>query len=216
MAIDNNLMVVYEVKLRGQIASGGGRAIPTSTSFFYRRTTVSPVPSKSALAVKFEAEVVAKIALLVNARWSALGLDIRCVNDADDPFVTFSSAAVGAIAGDGLSSISNTFFLLRTGLRKTVRFGGRHIGPLSESQVTTPNEDIINAAALVVAGNLATAIGLQLTDTVPLTWVPVILRRLKPAQYRVNPTNAIFADVTQVLVNKRVSKLKRRQIESAY
>jgi hypothetical protein len=216
MAIDNNLMIVYEVKLRGQIGSGGGRAIPTTTSFFYRRTTVSPVPSKSALAAAFEAAVTAKVALLVNARWTALGLDVRCVNDADDPFVTFPSVAVGAIAGDGLSSISNTYFLLRTGLRKTVRFGGRHIGPLSESQVTTPNEDILNAAALVVAGNLGTAIGQSLVDAVPLTWVPVILRRKKPAQYRTNPTNAVYADVTQVLVNKRIAKLKRRQILSTY
>lgn len=215
MPIPANQITVAEIVVKGQIPSGGSNAINTVTIFHYRRQGVAVAPSKTALEAAFTAGPVVQLGLLLSARWAASMHDVRWLNDAEDPYLSIVATEVGAVTGDRLSSDIAAFILLRTGLRGRTFKGGKHLGPMSESDVTTTNEDIWNAGTLTRIGNLATALLAPLTDSTGNIWNLTLVSR-KLSQLKTNPTTVIANDVTQILGNKRVGTLLRRKVKSVY
>jgi len=102
------------------------------------------------------------------------------------------------------------------GIRGRGAHGSNHFGPLSESDTTTPDADILNAAAITRFSAIITAINATLTDGNGNIWVPVVLSRVKPAQYKSNPTNVVTFPISQMLLNKRIGRMKRRERGSVY
>jgi hypothetical protein len=215
MPIPANQILHAEISLKGVIASGGSDVVNTNFVFHYRRTSTTVDPDKTALKVAFTAGPGAAIAAALNQRWSGSLNDIRWLNDATDPYLSIASALVGAITGDSLSTIEAAYLLHRTALRGRSYRASKHLAPMSESDVTTANEDIWNAGALTRLAAINTALITPLVDSTGNTWVYGALSR-KLSQLAKNPTTVVFNDVTAALVNKRVGTMRRRQVKSVY
>lgn len=215
MPIPLNQVRVAEVQMKGLIAAGGSQAVNTNFVFHFRRSSVAVNPTKTALNTIFQSAVSAPIAAALNARWSATLNDIRWVNDAEDALVSFTNTDVGAITGDRLDSFVSAMLLFRTGLRGRSFKGAKHLGPFSESDVTTTNEDLWNSGCLTRLAAINTALMAGLTDSTGNVWNFTILSRLK-SQLKLNPTDVVVNDVTAALVNKRVGSSIRRKVKSVY
>jgi len=215
MPIPLNQVTTAEIVLRGTIASGGSGAVTTNFVFHYRRTAVAVNPTKTALNTAFQAGPVVPLAAALNVGWSASINDVRWVNDAQDQYVSFANPAVGAIAGDRLSTVASVYLLFRTGLRGRAFRGSKHLGPFSESDVTAANEDLLNAAAQGRVGAINAALATPLVDATGNTWNFTLLSR-SLSQLTLNPTTVTVNDITQFLFNKRVGTMRRRQAPSSY
>jgi len=215
MPIPDNQKTHAEIKVVGIITSGGVNAINTVNVFHYRRTnTVQPL-TKASLDSIFQTAIVDVLALALNNRWTQVHNTVRFIDDAQDIENGFAHADVGNVAGDGMASIMAAYILLRTGVRGRHFRGSKHFGPLSESDTTAPNEDIFNAGALVLWGNVVTALAAPLADSNGNTWnLEVISTSL--SQLVTNPTFVVGNDVTEVALNKRVGRLRRREAKSQY
>jgi len=215
MPIPLNQVTTAEISFKGLITAGGSGSVNTNFVFHYRRTATVVDPDKTALKNAFVAGPVVPIAAALNERWAGTLYDIRWLNDATDPNVSFTSAAVGAITGDSLSTIDSAYLLFRTALRGRKYRGSKHFAPLSESDITTPDEDIWNAACLTRLAAINTALMAALTDSTGNVWKYTILSR-SISQLTVNPTTVVVNDAAQALVNKRVGSMLRRKVKSVY
>lgn len=201
--------------LQGLIASGGSNSKNTVNVFHFRRTATAVDPSKSAINTILTTNILTPLALALNNRWSAVHSTVRYVNDATDAPQLFSQSAVGAVTGDGLSSLTAIFILQKSGLRGKNYRGGKHFGPLSEADVTAAADDILNAAAITRFAAVVSAMQAANTDSTGNIWVPTILSR-SLSQLTVNPTTVITNDVASTLLNKRIGRLKKREVQSVY
>jgi hypothetical protein len=215
MPIPLNTVHVAEVSMKGLIASGGSNTINTNFIFHFQRAATAVNPAKGAIATAFDAGIGAAVAAALNAGWSGTVYDVRYPEDAEDQYVSTTSAQVGAIAGDRLASDQAAFLLFRTGLRGRSFKGGKHLGPMSEADVTTPNDDVWNAAALARLATINTALAAGFTDATGNVWSLTLLSR-KKSQLKKNPTTVIYNLVTQLLVNKRTGSMVRRKVKSIY
>jgi len=214
MTIPANQIIHAELTVLGLMTAGGVSAVPTANVFHYRRTAVVIDPSKTSLEAEFQAECTPLILDMLNVRWTHTGNTVRWIDDALDAPVAFVHSDPALEAGDSLQSDQALFLLYRTAIRGRNYRGSKHFGPLSESDTTT-NGDVINAGAITRANALAAALATPLTDGDGNVWNPCVLSR-SLSQLTVNPTTVIANDVTQILVNKRIGNMKRRQVASSY
>lgn len=215
MPLPDNQLLVAEVILYGKMDAGGSETVNTVNIFHYRRATTTVPMTKVALDTAFQAAVVVKIGLALNERWNQLFNTVRMVNDALDPIGQFSHAVAGAITGDSMSSLAAQYILLRTGLRGRNYRGAKHFGPLSETDTTGPDGDILNAAAITRFGAIITALITPIVDGTGNTWNLEVLSRTKSRLIR-NPTTVVSTQVTSILLNKRVGRMRRREVASVY
>jgi len=178
MPIPMNEVLVAEVIMRGIITGGGLDTINTNFVFHFRRLATAVDPAKASIFNAFNTSVATPIAAALNEDWEATATTIRYTNDALDGPIEFSSALVGAITGDRLSSFASAYLLMRTSLRGREYRGSKHLGPFSESDVTHATGcDIFNAGAVARLTTAAAAIGAGFTDSTTNNWVPCILSR---------------------------------------
>jgi hypothetical protein len=197
------------------VASGGSTVVRTVNTFHYRRQAVVLPASKAALDTVFQANIVTPLAALLNNRWTQDFNTVRFINDPQDPPVNFPHAAVGAIAGDSMPTVNCAYMLLRTALRGKSFRGFKRLGPLSESDTTAAFEDVFNAAAIARYTTLRTALALLLVDATPNSWSLEVVSRFL-SNFEVTPCVVVAADVDQILLNKRITRSKRREVSSVY
>jgi hypothetical protein len=202
----------FQLAQKGLMAAAGGNSVNTVFLYHFRRTAGTTTPSKSSINTRFEATIGAAVAAALNARWAATVNSIRRLNDALDANVDFSSALVGAISGDSMPSDQAAYIFCRTGVR--YYFGGKHYGPMSESDSTTTS-DVFNSACLARLATIATALLAGFTDADGNVWASSILAT-KDSVLSTNPVTIIANDVTQALVNHRVGSMNRRKVSSVY
>ena len=215
MPIPLNQVTQAEVVMRGVATAGGSNAAKINFVFHYRRIAVALNPSKVALEAAFNAGPAAAILLALNARYTQSQTDIRWLNDAEDPYLSVARAGAGAVAGDSLATSVAAYLLFRTALRGRFFRGSKHLGPMSEADVTTANDDIWNAAALARLAAVNTALATPLVDVTPNTWNLCVLSRTNSV-LTTNPTTVVTNDVTQLLINKRVGTENNRKVKSTY
>lgn len=214
MSIPNNLMTVAEVKVDAHAATGGGRVVPVTSAFFYRRTTTVNPWSYADFESVFQAGPVAALIAAANVRWTQTDNLVRCVNDAEDPYHVFPEANVGAIATDSYEIYMAVYVLLGLAIRGRGAHGSKHFGPFSEADTTN---DLLTGAGLVRWQAVATAILATLgPDLSGNTWVPCIVRRPPRSQLLINPTTVTTLDLVTATVNKRPGTMHRRRIGSVY
>lgn len=215
MPISPALITHAEIHLVGNIVAGGSNNKATDYTFNYRRTTTVNPLSKPNLDTIFQATVAAKILLATNVRWGQISNTVRWVDDATDPPVPIAHVNLGAIGTDGMSSGETAYVLLRTGLRGKNYRGSKHFTGLSEADTTQPNDDVLNAAAIVLWGTVITGMGTPLVDASGNTWVLQVLSKTL-SQLVINPTTVVANDVTTLFLNKRIGRMKRRAVKSVY
>lgn len=204
-----------EIRLYGQIAAGGSNTKNTVNVFHYQQSVKGPSISKGNIDAIFQSTVVVPLAGGLNARWSQQRTNVRFLDDATDLGIDFSHATPGAIVGDSMATHLAVFLLLRTGLRGKNYRGSKHFGPLSESDTTAGTDDILNTAAVTRWVNIASALFTVLVDASGNSWTPFVVSR-KLSQLKVNPVSVVGANVVQIAVNKRVGRMKRREVKSVY
>lgn len=212
MPIPLNQVTTAEVVMKGLIGAGGSNTVPTAFVFHFRRLAVTVDPTKTALNTIFESSIATPIAAALNVDWEATVNDIRWVNDATDPYATFGSAIVGAIAGDRLQAFASSYMLLKTALRGRRYRGSKHFAPFSESDV---GDDVFNAGAIGRLNTIAAALAGTLTDATGNQWKLTILSRFL-SQIVTNPTTVVVNDVTQVLVRESLGTMRGRRVTSVY
>jgi hypothetical protein len=216
MPIPSNQMITIEVHVHGNCAAGGSNNRLSDFSYFYSRTNPAlALPTKTQIDTAFQTAIVVPTAAALNARWLQTRNSIRYLDDVQDAFVDFSHAAVGAIAGDSLTTVEAAFLLLRTGLRGKSYLGKKHLFPMSESDTTSGTDDLFNAGCLARLATIATAMLAGFTDASGNVWQPVVFAR-KLSQVKVNPTSVIKNLVTSIPVNKRVGRMRHREVKSVY
>jgi len=215
MPIPSTSIDVVEVQMRGTVSAAGSSAKNIDSVFHFRRTATVLAVSKTQVETAFDASIGAAIIAALNNRYTQTQNTIRWVNDAVDQAVGVSRAGVGAIAGDSMPVSASAYLNMVTGLRGRSYKGGKHFGPMSESDTTGATSDLFNAAALVRLNAVAAAILAGFTDAAGNVWVPSILSR-KQSQMNVNPTSLIYNDVTLVSTNKRVGWMRHRRVASVY
>lgn len=215
MPISPALVSHAEVHCVGSIVAGGSGSKNTDYTFNFRRTTVVNPLSKANLDTIFQSTIVAKILLAVNIRWSQLSNTVRWLDDATDPPVPFSHVNLGAIATPGTQAFDSVYCLLRTGLRGKNYRGSKHFAGLSEVDTTQPNDDVLNAGAIALWATVLAGMATPLVDLSGNTWVLEIVSKTL-SQTVINPTVVVGNDVTTMLLNKRIGKMKNRQVKSVY
>jgi hypothetical protein len=181
----------------------------------YRRTATAVDATKVALVNAFIANVIPKIKLALNNRYTGTNITVRWLNDAQDAPSLTAEVGVGNVAGDGMTTANAAFMLFKTALRGRSYRGGKHMFPLSESNTTAGTEDLFNAGALTLFGDLATAALAQLTDATGNVWNPCIVSRVL-SQLKVNPTTVTANDVTSIAINKRIGTMRHRKVKTVY
>lgn len=204
-----------EIILRGDIAAAGSSARPTWSTFHFRRFSQLFAINKADVQTAFQASIGVALIAALNERWSQAYNTVRCINDVNDPILQVTNVNAGAITGDSMSTLLAAYSLFRTNLRKASFRGSKRWGPLSESDTTSGSSDILNAAALTRFGTLNAAILAGFTDASGDVWIPVILSR-KLSQLKVNPTTVVATDVGSALINKRIGRMKVREVVSVY
>jgi len=204
-----------EIVVQGLITSGGAGARNTFNVFHFRRTATVGAIAKAAAEAAFQAAIGVPLAACLNNRWTQLFNTVRMVDDALDPPTNFSHAAVGGVAGDGQPALSSVFINLRTNLRGQNYRGSKHFGPLSEADATTPDADVLNAAAITRFSDLITAMATTIVDGTPNSWKLEVLSR-NLSKLKKNPTTVTATVVNAILLNKRIGRLRRREPRSVY
>jgi hypothetical protein len=215
MPIPASSISTAEVRVYGNIASGGVTSRPTNWGFYFQRTSTVPGILKAQIDTAFQAGIMTDLALALNIRWLQAYNTVRYIDDALDAPTQFNHAAAGAVTGDGLPSFNTAFLLFRTGLRGKSYRGSKHFGPLSESDTTVASEDILNAAALTRFGSVKTDLLAGFTDAGGNVWRLMIFSKTL-SQILVNPTTVVVTNVNAILINKRIGRMKRREVKSSY
>jgi len=215
MPIPANQVTHAQVIVYGGRSSQGSTTINTVNIFNFRRTSVVNPLSKTDLDTIFQSTIGDKIVLALNNTWSQAYNTVRWLNDAQDPPVNFTHVNAGAVTGDSMSSVAAVSILYRTALRGRSYKGGNHFGPLSESNSTAGTADILNAGAITLFGAVITGLGTPLVDASGNTWLLSIVSR-KLSTLHKNPTVVSANDVTNILLNKRIGRLIRREVRSVF
>jgi hypothetical protein len=215
MPIPATSISTAEIRVFGNIASGGVTSKPTNWGFYFTRTSTVPPLVKSQIDTAFQAAILPDLGLALNVRWLQAFNTIRFLDDALDAPVQVNHAVAGAVAGDGMPSFNSAFLLFRTGLRGKSFRGSKHFAPLSEADTTIATEDILNAAALTRFGAIKTDLLAGFTDASGNVWrLQVFSKTL--SQVLVNPTTVVVNTVNAILINKRIGRMKRREVKSSY
>lgn len=212
MTIPVGQIMNAEIVVKGTMATGGSNTVNVASVYHYRRIANVVNADKAALEAAFQAAVGAKLLLAMNARFTQSFTSVRWINDPMDQALDFAEAGVGAVAGEPQSSLDAAYLLLRTGFKGKSFRGSKHYAPLSEADSTLG--DTLNAAAIVRMTAIATALITPIVDATPNTWILQVYSRVL-SQFVVLPSVVAY-DVTQILVNKRIGRMKRREVKSVY
>ena len=215
MALPFNKQKVVEVVVRGDIASGGSNGRPTFNVFHFQRSTLTADINKANVDTAFQAAIGAKIILALNNRWSQAHNSVRCIDDANDPYLTVAHVNVGAVSGDGLNTLLCAYLLARSTLRKGSFRGAKRFGPLSESDCSAGTDDVLNAGAITKFTAIATAWLAGFTDAGGDVWTPVVFSRLS-SQIKKNATSVVATTISQILVRKSLGRMKVREVHQVY
>jgi len=216
MAIANNLQTHAHVQMNGVVAAGGSNSRFFSYQFYFRRTSTTAAFVHSVIETAFQSSVAVPVMAALNARGQQTNNAVRCLNDPQDPFRFAARTVAGGVSGESMTTINSVFVLLRTNTRGRSYLGKKHFFPLSESDTTLSTADLLNPTSQALWATAVAAIAAGFTDGLGNPWIPVVYSRKlsKPALLPV--ATIVSADVTQVLLNKRIGRMGHREVKSVY
>lgn len=208
MPIPNNQKIVAEIVVPARQAAAGSNDAPSINVFHFRRTTISNPWDSAAIGARFVATIGAALLAASNVRYTPGSVRVRCVNDAQDPYLDTAFAGVGAIATDSLPSDDAIVVILNSAIRGKSFQGRKHFGSGSEADTTG---DILVGAGLARWNALAAAVlaGFTIAATGEV-WKPCVLSR-KLSQIKLNPTTVVTNDVVRAPLDLNIGTMRRRR-----
>lgn len=208
MPIPDPDKLTVEIAHVGTVAAGGGATRNFANVYHFRRTSIGGAYDNVVIANEFIAAMVPTICAALSADYTTIAVTARCLDDALDPGGTVTDATAGAIAGQRLPDYVAAVLIFRTALRGRNYRGRKHYGPIVEADTTG---DVLTAGAITRMGNISTALSGGMTDANANTWVQCVVSKTL-SQLATNPTNVVYANVNQTLVNHTVGTLRRRKV----
>jgi len=215
MAISPTTQDVMEALQYGIVGAQGSTTKNSIVTSHWRKSAGTAPTNPIAFEVAYQTAIGAVIALALNARYTQTFTTARVINDVTNMAIQTTETDAGAVTGDSMPASSSAYILLRSQYRGKNFRGNKKLFPMSESDTTAGTADLFNAAALTRLGAIAAAILAGFTDSTGAVWKPFILSK-KLSTLKKNPTVIYGADVTAVLINKRVGKMKKRAVASVY
>lgn len=210
-----------EIVMRGVTTPEGGDPQKIVNVFHYRRVSTSNDPVKANIADGFHDAVATVVCAALNANYSLSAIDVRYLEDVEDPYVTFDQTDVGAISGDGYNNKIAAYLLKRTAKRGKRFRGGWHFGPLSESDFTdstgagTAGSELVNTACYDRLVDIADAVMAGFASAEGNNWAPVVWSKTASDMLAV-PATIVSNDLTQILVRKNPGTVRSRSVASSY
>jgi hypothetical protein len=208
-------MVNIEVQMQGLASAGGSNNRAANFKFHYIRSTISNPFIPADIEAAFQATIAVPILAALNLRYAQTFNTVRCIDDASQVPYQFPRAVAGSITGDSMPMFCSAYVLFRTSLRGRSYRGSKHFFPLSESDTTVGGDDVLNAGAKATWATAISAMLTGFTDSNSNIWVPSVFAK-KLSQDVLNPTSIVNTQVTSILLNARIGRMKKRERSSVY
>lgn len=212
MPIPGAQMQVCEIVVPARQAAAGSNSPPSINVCHFRRTTTVNPWVNGNIGAAFVASVGAAILAAANVRYTPGSVNVRCVNDAQDPYGVATFAGNGAIATDSLPSDDAVVIILKSAIRGKSYQGRKHFGCGNEADTTG---DVLVGAGLGRWQAVVTAYLAGFTDSDGNIWVPCVLSR-KLSKLKTNPTTVVSADVIKILLDLNIGTMRRRRTKTVY
>lgn len=196
-----------EITFAGTIAAAGAKDVLVTAFFDYRRDSEVPPINKANIDTVFQASLGDVMLLAMSSNFTQSANRIRKLYDSEDLNESFTQVGVGAIATDRLPTDSTVRYTLKTGIRGAYAMGNKQLFAVPEAHTTA---DILTGAGLALWQAVGAAMLAGFTDAAGNVWKLCVLSR-KYSPSLDNPTNLYSNDVTSVVLNKNIGRLKRRR-----
>lgn len=206
-------ITTVEIVSEGTMASAGSNAVPAFNIFHYQITTPGAAPAIIDVLTNWLAWVSPTWTLAVAARYTQDLVKGRFLDDATLPYSSIAGFGVGTAAGDSLPTECSVYFNYAPGIRSRKARGNKKFAGAAEGQTTG---DVLTGAGLVLWQNFGAKLIAPFTDSNANVWSPVVVSRMPPGQYSVNPVTIVATPTVGVLLNKRIGRMKRREAHSVY
>lgn len=201
-----------EIAMLAVSASEGGGVKNFANVFHFQRTSPSGTLNKTNVEAAFNTAITPSILAALNLDYTQTMDTIRMIDDAMDPVVAVTRSGVGGRSGGRLPDFAAATIRMNSATRGRFARGSKHFGPLAISD--TAGDVELSPGAITRFTAIGTAILAGFTDSDGNVWLPVILSRKPPAQYRVNPVTLVTYQCTATILNKTVGTMRRRKVKS--
>lgn len=218
MPIPDAQKLTAQIYVSGVIQAAGASSLGWISVFHYKRTNPSLPLNKGNLNIAFRSAMAASIQALLNNTWSADQIFVRMLEDITDPnqgFNIIGGGWTGGVAGDRLPP-DNTLFMKVNSLLRGPQYRGRKFwSPMSESDTTSGTDDCWNAATMIRASAVITAMTTPLTDADGNTWNPVIYSRSLSSTKPV-PALVVSTPISSIDARRSIGRFKKRAPSRVY
>jgi len=215
MPLPDSSLSICEVQMRGLVAAKGSNSRNSVSIWHFKRGSTSGTLSEAAIETAFQAAIAVPVTDALNERYSQTFNTVRMIEDVSRLEYQNARAVAGAITGDSMPTTMMAFLLARTVYRGKNFLGKKKLFPFSESDTTAATADLWNAGCLTRLGTIASAWLAGFTDSNGNVWAPIVVSRAQ-SQLRYNPTIVTYASITATLVNKRIGRMRKREVASVY
>lgn len=203
--------ILAEIASFGTAAAEGGGVKTFVNVYHVQRTSPSGTLNKVNVEAGFNTAITPSVLAALSIDYTQTYNTIRMLDDALDLASTVIRSGVGARTGDRLPDFAAACLRQYTATRGRFARGSKHFGPVAELDTLG---DTLVSGALTRFRAIGTAIVAGFTDSDGNVWQSVVVSRLPPAQYRVNPTTIRSYQITGTLLNLTVGTMKRRKVRS--
>ncbi len=165
-----------EVVHTGEIDAGGSNSEKCVNVYHFRRTAFAGNINKANVYTACKAAILDKVILALSARYTSQKVQIRCIDDREDPYTTTIFTDPGAVAGVALPSNLCAMFLNKSVIRGRYAQGRKFFAPLVEAHTT---DDVWNATGLTLLGAIKTGLLAGFTDAGGDVWKYVVCSKSK-------------------------------------
>jgi len=200
-----------EIVTRGTFTPTASPAKNIVSVWNFRRLTNSLLFDPTDIAAVFVTDWNASYLAIANSLYAQEQIECRGMDDPTAAVAVDVAPGNGGEESDAYAGDDAVYFQLRTGYRGRSFFGSKHLCGASES-------DVVNGylsgggvtAWTTVKTQLETWTTTGLVDSAGNAWKLIVLSRVL-SDLEANPSIFTGADVTEVLLNKRIGTMGRRR-----
>lgn len=204
---------LIEIVCKGSLAVTAQQSKPIVNVFHFALKTPGSAFSKVNVTSAFNTAICTPWAAAASVDYSMSEIDCRVMDDATDPYLVTPVTIAGTVTGDCLPAMNTVFVYMKPSIRSRKAQGNKKFAGIAESDTTG---NLLNTTGLSHWNPVAAAILAGFTDSDGNVWVPTVVSRRPPANYKTNPTTLVFNNTNQCNVNQRIGRLKRREVKSVY
>lgn len=208
MSIPDASKLQFQLVVEGTYTPTGGDSQEIVNVFAYRRTAVTNPHDNAAFITAWRALVESTWLAAVSANYNMDQLRIRCLNDAEDPYVDTTVNSPGTQAGQSLPGFNAMVISKRSAIRGRFAQGRAFICGIAESAT---DGNVLSAAQLALLAALATDLNTAVATAAGANnYVPAIWSQSN-SQIITNPTTVLTTDQVTVEAQSVIGRMSSRR-----